>query len=282
MASVSRRSFLIMLPALGLSASPRPTHASEPPPAVSSQPSAPGPDTAAARPVVDTFPTQPPELVKEMVGVSHGDVGRVRELVERQPSLARATWDWGFGDWESALDAASHVGNREIAEYLMSKGARPTLFTAAMLGRLDVVRAFVAAQPGIQRTTGPHGLTLAHHARAGGDGAAEVRRYLDSLGDADPKPAAVALSEAEMNLLGGIYAFGPGPRDKVAIAADRGALGFERAGGTRRPLTHVGAYAFFPAGSPGVRVRFEVTDGKARRLTVHDPDVVLRADRAES
>src|SRR5215475_6578448 len=89
-------------------------------------------------PVADTFPSQPRELVREMVTVSHFDLKRVKELVEARPSLARAAWDWGFGDWESALGAASHVGNRAIAGYLIEKGARPSLFSAAMLGQLDV------------------------------------------------------------------------------------------------------------------------------------------------
>src|SRR5215472_11130809 len=97
--------------------------------------------------VAPGFPSQPPEMVKEMVTVAHGNVKRVRELVEAHPSLAKAAWDWGFGDWEDALGAASHVGNREIAEYLIAKGAHPTLFSAAMLGHLDTVKSFIAAQP---------------------------------------------------------------------------------------------------------------------------------------
>ena len=84
--------------------------------------------------VPDAFPSHPPDLVREMVGVSHGKVARVRELLGQHPSLAKAGWDWGFGDWETALGAASHVGNREIAELLLAHGARPDLFTAAMLG----------------------------------------------------------------------------------------------------------------------------------------------------
>src|SRR5262249_52878347 len=101
--------------------------------------------------VRDVFPSQPPELVRETVVFAHFDLKRIKELVGPRPSLARATWDWGFGDWESALGAASHVGNRAIAEYLISQGARPSLFSAAMLGQLDVVKAFVAAQPQVER-----------------------------------------------------------------------------------------------------------------------------------
>ena len=49
-------------------------------------------------------------------------------------------------DWEASLDAASHMGNGEIDEYLLSKGALPFIFSAAMLGEMDVVKAlFVMA-----------------------------------------------------------------------------------------------------------------------------------------
>jgi len=106
------------------------------------------PAHAASTEPADTFPTQDPALVREMVAVAHGNVKRVKELVDRQQTLAKATWDWGFGDWESALGAASHVGNREIAEYLIANGARPSIFSATMLGHLDVVKAFIDASPG--------------------------------------------------------------------------------------------------------------------------------------
>ena len=39
------------------------------------------------------FPRQEPELVLETVGVAHGRFDRLRELVEVQPALAKATMD---------------------------------------------------------------------------------------------------------------------------------------------------------------------------------------------
>src|SRR5262245_48530133 len=102
----------------------------------------------------------------------------------RDPALVNAWWDWGFGDWESPLGAASHVGQRDIAEFLLERGARIDIFAAAMLGFTAVVRAFVVAQPGIQRTLGPHGITLLAHAKAGGKKAADTLAYLTELGDA--------------------------------------------------------------------------------------------------
>ena len=137
---------------------------------------------APADGVHDAFPTQAAELVKETVLVSHANLERLKELVDATPTLARASWDWGFGDWESALGAASHMGRRDIAEYLLEKGARPNLFSAAMLGQLPVVRAFVEASPGLQGILGPHGITLLSHAKAGGNRAAAVVEYLETVG----------------------------------------------------------------------------------------------------
>ena len=41
-------------------------------------------------PVPATFPSHDPALAREMVGVSHGNVARVRELLEAHPALAKA------------------------------------------------------------------------------------------------------------------------------------------------------------------------------------------------
>ena len=126
--------------------------------------SAPEPARSGPDPNLNNFPQHPRELVRELVTVAHFDIARVKELVEARPSLARAAWDWGFGDWEDALGAASHMGNRPMAEYLISKGARPTIFSATMLGQLEVVKAFVTAQPGVQAVRGPHSISLLAHA----------------------------------------------------------------------------------------------------------------------
>src|SRR5437868_2501340 len=71
--------------------------------------------TAPVAEISDAYPTQPPELIREMVTVAHFNLTRVKELVGARPALARAAQDWGFGDWEDALGAASHTGNRPIA-----------------------------------------------------------------------------------------------------------------------------------------------------------------------
>jgi len=228
------------------------------------------------------FPAHEPELVQEMVAVAHNNIARVRELVGRQPALAKATFDWGFGDWESAIDAASHVGNREIAEFLIANGARPTMFSAAMLGQLDVVKAAIAAAPGVQRTKGPHSITLLRHAMAGGPRAQAVVDYLKTIDGADERPAEKPLTADEVKKLTGVYAFGVTPLHRIEMtASDKGQLSFGRPGRFARGLTHLGSWEFVPAGAEAVRVRFAESASEIT-LTVHDPEVVLTARKSSA
>ena len=200
----------------------------------------------------DMFPAQDPVLVKEVVGVSHRDLKRVQDLVERQPALARASGDRGFGDWEASIDAASHVGNRPIAEFLLAHGARPTIFSAAMMGQLDVVKAFITARPGIQKNLGPHGLTLMWHARQGGPDAAARgpgpdRRW--RRGRASRRRCRSRRGNVTRSWTVHVWL---GPRDYFTVEVRRDMQGrdqlqIERPGGpTRQNLYHVGDLVFFP------------------------------------
>jgi len=242
-------------------------------------------------PISDLFPAHPPELVREMVTVAHFDLKRVKELVSARPSLARAAWDWGFGDWESPLGAASHMGNRPIAEYLISQGARPSLFSAAMLGQLEVVKAFVAGQPGVQRIFGPHSISLLAHARVGGEAARPVFEYLQALGGADAD-APVSLPDGEAAELAGTYVFGVGVTQQVEVNADvkmyasskmytyPPQLNWTRKGTMTRPLFHVGDRTFYPAGAPSVRIRFAAEDAGVL-MSVTDAELVMTARRKQ-
>jgi hypothetical protein len=223
-----------------------------------------------------SFPSQDQDLVREMVGVAHGNIARVKELVNRHQTLAKASYDWGFGDWESALGAASHVGNREIAEFLLANGARPTIFSAAMLGQLDVVKAFVSTGPGVQKIKGPHSITLLRHATAGGAQAKPVLEYLTQLGGADERLPEKPLTADERTRLAGAYLFGAA--DRLEVASVRDALQITRPGHSARNIVHLGGFEFYPVGAEQVRIRFAEGAGGAT-LTVHDPDVVVRAKK---
>jgi hypothetical protein len=248
------------------------------------------PAQAPALPLSDNFPSHPPEVAREMVLVSHFNLKRVQELVTARPALARAAWDWGFGDWESALGAASHMGNRAIAEYLIANGARPSIFSAAMLGQLEVVKAFLAANPGVARTRGPHSISLLAHARVGGDKARAILEFLQSLKEADMEAPATLTAE-EAAALVGTYSFGPNVNQQVEVDADTKIytnskmysyapqLNWTRKGTMPRPLFHLGGHEFWPAGAASVRIRF-VEESGAMTMSAHDPDVVLTARKS--
>ena len=129
----------------------------------------------------DKKPALQPEKVEAFVGNAHGDLGKVKELLAGEPALVNAAWDWGGGDWETALGAAAHMDRRDIAEFLLESGARLDVFAAAMLGKEAVVRALVEDDPRVARSLGPHGLPLLAHAKAGGEAAAGVVAFLESL-----------------------------------------------------------------------------------------------------
>jgi hypothetical protein len=239
--------------------------------------------------ISDVFPAHPPELVREMVTVAHFDLQRIKELVGTRQSLAKAAWDWGFGDWETALGAASHMGNRPIAEYLISQGAPPSLFSAAMLGQFEVVKALVAAEPGVERIRGPHSISLLAHARMGGEAARPVFDFLQSFRDADAD-ATISLAEGQVAALVGTYVFGVGVTQQVDLSADLKMyasnkmythppqLNWTRKGTMTRPLFHLGNLTFYPAGAPTVRITFtEVADGVV--MTVSDGELELSASR---
>ena len=226
------------------------------------------------------LPLEDPALVREMVGVSHSNLKRVRELLELKPGLVRASIDWGFGDWETALGAASHVGNRDIAELLLAGGAEPTIHSAAMLGHLEVVQAMVMAMPGVQRQYGPHGITLLAHAKAGGEKAAAVTSYLTELGDAGTPLPSQPVTAEERDSLVGRYEFGSGASDYFEVDVQKNQLGIKRAGGPeRRMLIHSGSLVFFPSGAPWAKIAFQREGAVVSGFTLRSVGAGLSAKR---
>lgn len=125
--------------------------------------------------------TLKPEMVQEFVRVGHGDFEAVKTMLDKEPGLLNAAWDWGGGDWETALGAAAHMGRKDIATYLLERGARIDVFAAAMLGKLDIVKAVVGDSVNLANALGPHTIPLLQHAKAGGEEAQAVVDYLESL-----------------------------------------------------------------------------------------------------
>ncbi len=126
----------------------------------------------------DRGPRIAQELVDDFVLKAHGDLDAVKQLIEQEPAIVNAARDWGGGDWETGLGAASHVGRRDIALYLLERGARMDIFAAAMLGETEIVRAMLGAHPEWGDARGPHGIPLVKHAEAGGEEATAVLELL--------------------------------------------------------------------------------------------------------
>lgn len=236
------------------------------------------------------YPSIDDVIVSEVVGKSHSDLARVKELVDKRTELARATWDWSFGDWESAIGAASHVGRRDIVNYLISKGARPTMFTFATLGAYDVVKAMIDASPGIQKTMGPHGISLLSHAKSGLRmkdvmtneqilNSEKLIDYLEGLGDADGE-AYMKLEEVELQKYLGDYIYGEGEKDGFSIKLNmRKMISLGKLGAFGGGLYPLGNHKFLYNGITSVYITFQVESDSVKSLTIHEPELTLIAKK---
>lgn len=127
------------------------------------------------------------KIVKEFVGAGHGKVDIVKSLLAEYPNLINTAHDWNNGDFETALGAASHVGHKELAQWLIDHGAQANIFTAALFGKMDILKPMLDFFPKALHSYGPHGFTLLHHANKGGEEALEVKEYLMALGAKETK-----------------------------------------------------------------------------------------------
>ena len=61
------------------------------------------------------------------------------------------------------------MGYKELAQYLLDQGAQANIFTAALFGKIEIVKPMLEAFPLTLHAKGPHGFTLLHHAEKGGE-----------------------------------------------------------------------------------------------------------------
>ena len=107
------------------------------------------------------------KLVKDFVIAGHKDLPVVKEMLREHPNLIYCRYDFNNGDFEEAIEGAGHMGNKEIANYLIIQGARVNLFVLTMLGQTNLVKPVLEAYPELVFAKGPHGFTLLHHAKVG-------------------------------------------------------------------------------------------------------------------
>lgn len=252
MLHVTRRSFLATTPlTLAAVASAGPAKAQ------------PGAELA---PPGDLYPTTPGERASEFVGACHVQFDKVKAMLAEDAGLAKASWDWGFGDWETAIGACSHTGRLDIIELLVAHGARPTVFTLATLDRVDALRDLLEHVPNLEAVEGPHSISLLRHAKAGK--AQRVTEYLESRGAKDTNPFETDRPSAEP--LAGVYAWGEGATERFEVSwTERNTcLSIKRPGGTSRNLIPIESFMFSPAGARHVRMRFDMENGVPTRLHV--------------
>jgi hypothetical protein len=133
------------------------------------------------------------EQMRAIVLPAHFDLDEVKRQVEADPRLVHVRYKQ-FD--EAPIEAASHVGNRDIAEYLLGRGARFKIHCAVMLGMYESTVAFLDASPELVTRPGAHNLPLMYHAAHGGD--IRILELLQQRGGGQDYDFAL-FSAAEMN-----------------------------------------------------------------------------------
>ena len=120
------------------------------------------------------------EEANQFIIECHFDIETVKRKLEADPALANA---YNPETIESALGAAGHIGREDIAEILLSNGAKPELAASAMLGKRDVVKAALDGDPNLATSGGAHNIPLAFHVTLSGD--VEMMKILWEAGAQD-------------------------------------------------------------------------------------------------
>jgi len=96
------------------------------------------------------------ELINEFVIVSHAELDKVKAMLAEHPALLNENAVW----IETPIQAAAHVGNVPIAEYLLDQGAPLDICTAAMLGLKEEISEFLNDNPELVNANGAHKIPL--------------------------------------------------------------------------------------------------------------------------
>ena len=116
------------------------------------------------------------EMIDEFVVAAHHDLPRVEHMLAENPALLNENAQW----IETPLQAAAHVGNRPIAEFLLAQGAPLDICTATVLGRADEVTAMLASDPELAHATGAHNIPVLYYAAISGN--ADIAQTLVDAG----------------------------------------------------------------------------------------------------
>jgi ankyrin repeat protein len=126
---------------------------------------------------MSTVPDPTPDLIEQFILAAHGNFARVQELYFQHPAVLNVKFE-KFD--ENALEAAGHMGRRDIAEWLLDQGAPITIYAAAMLGETNRVAAFLEEDASSAGQPGVHGFSVLFHAALGGK--IEIAELLEASG----------------------------------------------------------------------------------------------------
>jgi len=137
-----------------------------------------------------TEATAKPPVIDELVGNAHGNFARVKELLEANPELLNGKASWN----ETPIEAATQMGNKQIIDYLVDRGAPVDFFTALVLGQSEDIDR----HPELVKTRGIHDLGSLYFAAIGGDVATAKKLIEAGAGVNDHAPAAAPIHGAVM------------------------------------------------------------------------------------
>lgn len=106
------------------------------------------------------------QLVAQFVGNAHGNLDVVKQMLQENPALLNAVWEQ-FN--ETAIQAATQTGQRDLAEFLISQGAPVDICTAAMLGDEKRVEDLLNQDPSLAHAKGSHDYPVLYHAALSGN-----------------------------------------------------------------------------------------------------------------
>ena len=96
------------------------------------------------------------DTIDQFVSAAHHDLNTIKTMLDANPELLSASAKWG----ETALQAATHTGQVEITEYLLSEGATLDICAAAMLGMQEQVMDMLKRDAALTGASGAHGIPL--------------------------------------------------------------------------------------------------------------------------
>jgi ankyrin repeat protein len=99
-------------------------------------------------------PAYPWPVINEYVAVSHGNLARMKELLDLYPKVLHANASWN----ELAVEAGAHVGAKDCVHFMLDHGAPAALPTAAMMGMTAHVRRLLDEDPGRIWECGAHNM----------------------------------------------------------------------------------------------------------------------------